>query len=139
MPWVPRDERLADELPLLAPDRDVLEVRVVAREPAGSGDRLVERRVDATRLRVHDRRQRVHVGALELRQRAVLEQQAPDRVAGDRLERGCVRGIETGTGLLRPRDPADLVQLELVEEDDAELLRRVDVERLAGELADPAP
>ena len=70
-----RDERLADLAAFLGAHRDVLEVRVARAEPAGRGDALVERGVDPAVLGMHQRRQRVEVGALELGELAMLEQQ----------------------------------------------------------------
>ena len=57
----------------LGADRDVLEVRIARRQPPGRGDRLVERRVQAPGRGVDQRRQRVDVGPLQLRQRAVVD------------------------------------------------------------------
>src|SRR5262249_47749332 len=45
-----RDEAGADRAALLGADRDVLEVRVRAGEPAGGGRGLVEGRVEAARV-----------------------------------------------------------------------------------------
>ena len=60
----------------LGADRDVLQVRIAAAQPAGRGHRLVEAGVHAAGLRVHELRQRVDVGALQLHQRPPLENQA---------------------------------------------------------------
>ena len=60
-----------DPAALFSADGDVLEVGLVAAQPPGGRDRLVEARVDAP-LRVDAVLQRVDVGALELGQLAVL-------------------------------------------------------------------
>ena len=54
---------------------NVLQVGVAAREPPGGGHGLVEIGVDAARLRLHQGRQGIHVGALELAEGAVLQHQ----------------------------------------------------------------
>ena len=66
-------------LPLLGPDRDVLEVRVLARDAPGRGRELVERGVDAP-VRGDEGRQRLRVGAAELLDLAVAEDLLDDRV-----------------------------------------------------------
>ena len=52
---------------------NVLQVRIAAAQAAGRGDRLVEAGVDAAGLGIHELRQRVDVGALQLHQRPPLE------------------------------------------------------------------
>src|SRR5215208_954465 len=49
-------------------NRDVLQVGVAAAQASGGGDRLVEARVDAAGLRVHELGQGVDIGALQLHQ-----------------------------------------------------------------------
>ena len=49
------DEGAADLAADLGADRDVLQVRIAAAQAPGRGDRLVELRVDAAGLRVHQR------------------------------------------------------------------------------------
>ena len=115
---------------MLGADRDVLQVRVAAAQAAGRRDRLVERRCGPGRCPgCTSVRQRVDVGALQLRQRAPVEDQAR-QVVGERqlLEHLDRRGRRAGrAGPLQHR------QLQLLEQDVAELLRRVDVEVLAGQ------
>ena len=77
------DERAADLAPELGADRDVLQVGIAAAQAAGGGDRLVEAGVDAAGLGVDQLRQRIDVGALELLQRAPLEDQ-PRHVVRER-------------------------------------------------------
>jgi hypothetical protein len=107
---LPRHERPPDLASLVAPDRDVLQVRVRGRQAPGRRDRLRQRRVDATRGRVDQRRQRVHVGRQQLAELAPLHDRFDD-------------GVETQQVLQRARvgrvaglDPAGLGQLELVEQ-----------------------
>ena len=52
---------------------DVLQIRVARAQPPGRGDGLVEGGVQAAGRGIHRRRQRVDVGRLQLRERAVLE------------------------------------------------------------------
>ena len=67
-------------------NRDVLQVRVAAAQPSGRGHRLVEARMDAAGLGVHELRQRVDVGAFQLHQPAPLENHAAaDRASAPAL------------------------------------------------------
>ena len=96
----------------------------------GRRDQLVERGVDAARPRVDERGQRVGVGALELRELPVLEDLPGEGVAEGQLLQHVHIGGVAGLGALDRRE------LQLLEEHDGELLRRVRVDRLAGELVD---
>ena len=111
----------------LGADRDVLEVRVRGREPTRRRDGLVEARVQPSRPRVHEDRQRVHVRAAQLVQLAVLDDAAGEGVPqlGQLLQHGRIRR-RPRLGLLQHRE------VQLVEQDLPELGRRVDVELLAG-------
>ncbi len=71
-----RDEGAADAAALLGAHRDVLKVRIRAREPARARDRLVELGVDATGVRIDELDQAVGVGALELGELPVFEHDA---------------------------------------------------------------
>jgi hypothetical protein len=80
----PGDEALADLAALLGADRDVLQVRVVAGQPPGRGDHLLEGRVDAAvvgdgrqQLLLHDHEQPGHL--------AVQQQRLDDRVRADEV------------------------------------------------------
>src|SRR5262249_22261367 len=74
------DEGPADLTAELAADRDVLQVRVAARQAAGRGADLAEGRVDAAVPRAHQRRQRVQGRRLQLRQLAVTQDRLDYRV-----------------------------------------------------------
>jgi hypothetical protein len=125
----PGHEAAADGASQLGPDRDVLQVGVLRRDAPGRGRDLVERGVQAAGAGVDQRRQRVEVGALELDQLAVVEDQADGRVGVDEaLEHLGVDRLP-GLGLLHPVRG----QAELVEQDVAELLGRAEVEALADE------
>ena len=95
------DEGAADLAANLGADRDVLEVRIAARQPAGCRNRLVERRVDAARVRVDQQRQRVDVGAFQLGERAPFENQTRQVVRQRQLlehldrRRGRARGCRS--------------------------------------------
>jgi hypothetical protein len=107
---------------------DVLQIGVVAGQPAGHRHGLRVMRVHAAGVGVDHLRQLVGVGALELGQAAVLEdlgrQREVLRQLGEHLLVGAGRA---GGGLLLHR------QAELAEQDLADLLGAADVEGLAGE------
>ena len=128
------DERAPDLAADVGPDRNVLQVRIAAAQAPGRGHRLVEAGVHAAGVGIDERRQRVDVGALQLLQAAPLEDQLRQLVRQrqllEHLERGRLR-----LGLGRPPDRLG-AHAEPVEEDLRQLLRRVDVELLAGELVD---
>ena len=81
------DERAAHLAPVGGAHRHVLQVRRLARDPAGRGVGLLERRVDAA-VGTDQRRQRVGVGAAQLLDLPVAEEVFDDRVlVGELLER----------------------------------------------------
>jgi hypothetical protein len=126
------DEGAPDLAAQVGADRDVLQVWIGAAQPSGCRHCLVEAGVNAPRLGVDHQRQRVDVRALQFVQRPPVEHQ-PRHLVGQRQffeDFGGSRKRAGLAGLLRRR------QVELLEEDSAELLRRVDVERFAGELVD---
>ena len=123
-------ERLADPHSCLGADRDVLHVGIGGGEPARGRAELVEGGVDAARRLVDEGRQRVHVGVLELGQPPIGQDPGGQLVVrGQLLEDAFVRGV-AGLGL------ADHRQLELLEEDHLQLLRRGDQEGLPCEGVD---
>src|SRR5204862_5186117 len=106
-------------------DRDVLQVRRTAREPSGRGDGLLKRRVDAARLGIDEPAEPFRVGRAELLDLAVLEDLLDHRVrAAELFEDGGV-GREAGA-----RPPAAR-ELQLLEQERLELLRRVQAELVA--------
>ena len=126
------DEGAPDLAPELGADRDVLQVRIAAAQASGGGHRLIEAGVDPAGLRIHQLRQRVDVGPFQLLQRPPFENQARQVVHQRQLLEHFDRR-RGGAGL----DVAlERRQLQLVEQDPRQLLRRIDVERLAGELED---
>ena len=98
-------------------------------KPPGHRDRLRVVGVHAAGRRVDHQRQLVGVGALQLRQAAVLEQLAGQRVVGGELLQHVLVGRRRAARGL----PADR-QAELAEQDLADLLRAAEVERLAGDV-----
>ena len=68
-------EGLADFPPLLGANRNVLQVGVVAAEPAGRGAGLAVAGMDASRFRVDHFAERVDVGAAQLFQLALLKKE----------------------------------------------------------------
>ena len=77
-----RVECLADLATLLAPHRDVLQVRRIRREAAGGGPGLPVRRVDASVGRVDGIAQGVQIGRDQLLQLAVLKDHPRDHRVG---------------------------------------------------------
>ena len=125
------DEAGAHRAPDLGADRDVLQVRVRAREPPGRRGHLVERGVDAAVV-LDQGRKRVEVGVLELGQLAPALDLGDDRVLVAKLAEHPRVGREPGLAA------ALLGQPELVEEDGAELLRGADRELAPGVVVDLA-
>ena len=122
------DERSSDLLAEIRADRDVHEVRVRARQPAGRRNRLVIGRVHPSVLGVDQWGQCVDVGVLELRQLAVVEKLLHEGVLVDELlESARIRGQPS----LRP---TRRLQPELVVEEHPQLRRRAEVDPLPGEL-----
>ena len=98
-------------------------------EPPGGRDELVEGGVNAPGLRLHCVRQGVHVGGLELLHGTVVQDQRDDRMAvGEAAELLLGGHVLAGSGALRL-----VVDLEPLEQQLAELLGRVEVERPVGE------
>ena len=87
-------------------------------------------RVNAARLGVDHRRQRVDVRAFELRVLAVLDDLCRQRVGLGQLFQDVGIGARAGFGFLDDR------QAEFLEQDLGQLFGRADVERVAGELFD---
>ncbi len=122
-----RDEGLADAAPFRRADRDVLQVGILRRQPPGGGHRLVVAGVHAARLRIDLLGQLVRVGRLELREAAVFENQLRQPIRFSQLFEHVLgrRGLPGGR-LAQHR------QLHLLEQDVAQLLRRIQIERSAG-------
>ena len=119
-----RDERLADAAALGGADRDVLQVRVGRRQTPGDSDRLAIGGVHAP-VGIGTRRQLVAVRRLQLRQPPVLEQHLRQRVVlGQLFQHFLVGRRRAARRLLDDR------QLQLPEQDLADLLRAAEVERL---------
>ncbi len=124
-----RDERLADAPAFGRAHRNVLQVGIARRQPPGHRRRLRERRVHAAGRRIDHLRQLVGVRRLELRQRAMLEQDLRQRIVGREFLQHLLVGRRLpGRGLLHDR------QAHLLEQDLAQLLGRAQVERLPGQL-----
>ncbi len=118
----------------LRADGNILQVRVRGREPPRRRPSLVERGVQAFGRRVQKQRERIHVGALELRKLAILQHQP----------RNFVLGREIFQNVHRRRDHLALAvlhrlgQVQFVEENVAQLLGRIDVEFCPGLFVDLA-
>ena len=127
------NDRAPDLAPKFGAHRDVLQVRVAAAQPAGGGHRLVEAGVQSSCFRIDQQRQRIDVRALQLHQLTPLQDEARQVVRGGEL----FEHVGGGGGGLRLGVAPQGRQLQLVEEDARQLLRRGDVERLSRELEDP--
>ena len=92
---------------------------IAAAQASGRGHRLVEAGVHAAGLRVHELRQRVDVRALQLLQRAPLENE-PRQVVRERQLLEHFDGGRRRLGLARSASVAG--QLQLVEQDLRQLL-----------------
>ena len=124
-------ERSADSLSPLRADRDVLQVRVRRRQPAGRRHRLVERRVYA-RVGRAQQWQGIYIGALQLGELAPLEDEVDDRMLATQSFQRVGVGAASGLGLAPAREA------EIVVEEPPELLRAAGVERVPGDLLDLA-
>src|SRR5207249_190655 len=118
----PRDECAADPAAQRRADRDVLEIRSAAREPASRRDGLVERGVYAPGLRIDQSTEALRVRRTKLFDLAVLENLLDNRVHAAKLLED--RGVG---GKTRPR-PAAAGELQLLEQERLELLRGVQTE-----------
>ena len=117
---------LADLPPLLVPHRDILQIGVARGEPTGRCLRLVVSGVDPSSLGVDHRGKGDQVGAKQLGETAVVEDQPDDGVqVADLLQLLLSGGVLTGSGLLRLRQ-----QLQVIEEELSHLLGGVDIDRI---------
>ena len=126
------DERVADFAPDLGPDRDVLQIGVVRGQAAGLRTGQRETGVDAARLGVDHRLERVGVSRFQLGQLAPVEHQ---RRALHALAREPLEFVDVGR-ILAALALAAAFQPEPAVEHFAELLRTADGERPAGRLVD---
>ena len=125
-------EGAPDLAAFLGADRDVLQVGLGRRQPAGGGRGERVAGVHAVGLRIDVARQRIGVGRVELGDLPPVEDLPRQRVAllGQLLERARAGRPLAGLGLGAARQP------ELAEQDVAELLGAAGIERLAGERLD---
>ena len=124
-----RDEGAADAAAVLAADRDVLQVRVAGGQPSGGGAALVVAGVHPAGVRVDHFHQLFGVGAAQLGQRAVVQDQARQLVlVGDGFQRVLVGGGLALRGFHYDR------QVQLLEQQRLQLLGRVQVELAPGDL-----
>ena len=105
------DERAADLAAERRLDRNVLEIRIAAAQSPGCGARLIQACVHAARVGVHQLRQRVDVGALQLGQLAIFQDRLRELVLEGKLFEDAHVRRKPGLGAL-PR-----VQLQLLEQD----------------------
>ena len=126
------DEGVADLAAELGADRDVLQVRVVRRQPPGLRAGQAEAGVDAARFRIDHRLQRVGVGRAKLGQLAPVEHEprAFDALGREPLELVHVGRIMAALAL------AAALQAEPSVEHVAQLLRRADGEGAARRFVD---
>ena len=124
MVLVGSDEHPAQLTAKLGADRDILEIGVGRGKTAGRRDHLLEMRVDAVVLRVHDRKQAVHVGGQQLGVGAVFQDLVNDRAVGAQAFQ-CLGVGGVAAGVFLARRQAQLVKQRL-----AQLLGTVYVERI---------
>ena len=110
---------------------NVLKVGLGRAEPAGGGPRLVEAGMNPPSPAVDPLREGVHIGALQLLELAVLQDEPGKLVShGGKLLQHVGIGRGTGLGFLQHR------QLVLLEQDAGQLAGRVDVQVGAGHSRD---
>ena len=116
----------------LGADRDVLQIRLGRRQPAGRGGGERVGRVHAVRRRIDVSRQRLGIGRAQLRHLPPVENLARQRVAllGEFFQFARAGRPLPGLGL------GAAGQAHFAEQDVAELLGRAGIERLAGERLD---
>ncbi len=124
-----RDESLAKAAPDEAAHRDVVQVRLVRREPPRAGDGLVERGVDPP-VRGDLGEQALAVGGAQLLHLPVPQERVHEGMGVAQAQQALGVGGVTGLGALLRHEA------ELVEQDVPQLRGRVDVELLARELVD---
>ena len=117
-------EGRADLAPQLSADRNVLQVRVDRRQPACRRSRHVERCMQPLGARIQQRRQRVHVGRLQLRELTIFQHHLRHIVLGGQT----LQHIDRGRDRLALAVLDGLGQVQPVEEHVAQLLGRIDVE-----------
>ena len=123
-----RDERFANAPPFAGAHRDVLQIRLVRRQAPRHRDGLRIVRMHASRRCIDHARQLVRVRGLELRQPAMFEQHLRQRIIfRELLQHFFIGGRRAARRLLHDR------QLQLLEEDLADLLRRTEIEFAARE------
>ena len=124
------DKGAADLAAVLGAHRNVLQVRLVRRQPSGGGRRQRVGGVDAMGLRMHVGRQRVGIGRFQFRDLPPLQDLLRKFVA---LLGEFVEDLRRG----RPRAGLGLGAAgnsHLAEQDVADLLGAADIDRLAGDL-----
>ena len=124
------DKGGADLAAFLGPDRNILQIGIVGRQPAGRGDGLRIGGVNAFCLRVDLADQRVGIGTLELGKLPPVQYPGGQIMAlrGQPLEHIGAGRVGAGLALLAAR------QRHFVEQHFAKLLGRADVEVTPGEL-----
>ena len=131
-PALARNESGADLAAQRGADGDVLQIGIRRRQPSGGRARLIEAGMQPAGPRVDQRGQGVDVRALELGELAVFQHLAHDLVfRGQRLQNVDRGGARLPLAVFHRRG-----QLQIVEQHVAQLLRRADVERPAGEPVD---
>ena len=119
-----------DFLAEVGADRYVLQIRIATAQPPRRGNSLVVRRMHPPGLFVNLQRQRVDVGRLQFRQLTVIDDPVRQFVLARQFLHHAHVGRGPGLGLL------DNPQLQLLEQDHPQLLRRIDVERLPRQRID---
>src|ERR1700733_2985425 len=118
------DESGADLTAEFCSNRNILQIRIGRRQPAGGCPRLAERRMNAAATAANQRRKGINIRGFQLGKLSVLQAKARNFM----LFREAFEDIDAGRYLLSLAILHRNREAELVEEDVAELLGRVDVE-----------
>jgi hypothetical protein len=130
-----RDKGPPDFAAQVAADGNVLEIRVGGAEAARLRACLIKRGMDSAGTHINQAGQRVHVSAQQLAEHPLFEDQVNDVMPPAQPFQHIRRcGVAAGLRLLQSLGR----QAQLAEQHVGELLRRIDVERVAGQFLDRA-
>src|SRR5579864_1859545 len=118
----------ANLAPKLGAYRNILQVRICGGEPSGCSAGLVEGSVQPSSCAVQQRRKRVHISGFQLGKLAVFQHQLRGLVVG----RKRFKNVHGSRDRLALAVLHRLRQIQLVKQDIAKLLRRIDIELRAA-------
>ena len=123
------DEGGADAASKFGADGNILEIRIGGRKTAGGGSSLAEGSVQASGGGIDERGQRVDVGGLQLGELAVVEDHAGDGMLFGEI----FQHVDSSGNCASLPVFEGFGEIQLIEENVAELARRGDVEFGAGD------